>query len=377
MTLHARRSALIRTLRLALVRSNVGPARVMYAACYRAAAQAAVVLLRMRWPGGVSCVCLRGSASSHVLVPGVSDVDLFVVLRDEVGVDGHEAIQRWYARLAAICPLLDPHPWLLRWHDVETLYRENPSFRFRVFEGQQAFRTLYGTSRLGGLPALSRTETLLAHVFDLKSKLTYFNAFCLHDTDDALDEVRAEYMLFKLTLDFVRLAQTFGGGPDQFDRAVLCRQYVDGTLHLEKGLGIGDDAPLREFVAFVERNRLRRRFFRVSGGSRDRIEARVLRAGLELCVACWAHEDLGACDLLAVEHEHFYADGRFTPTDHPVRELPSDCLDDLAGVRQTIAEARAGGWHAVVPYKGLRVNLSHRTPGLGHCSVVSWPEQRR
>jgi hypothetical protein len=304
-------------------------------------------------------------------------VDLFVVLHDEVGSDGHEAMRQAYAHLAAWCPLLDPHPWLLRWRDVGALYRENPSFRFRVFEGRQAFRTIYGTPRLGSLPALSRPETALAHLFDLKSRLTYFNAVCLPAGADAFETCRAEHMLFKLTLDFVRLAHTRGGGPDLFDREEVCRQYVEGTLGLETVLGIDDDTLLRQFVAFVGEHRLRRSFFRKAGVDRDVLESRLLRACLDLCVAFWAHEDLRACDLLSVEHEHFYANGRFRPTGHPVRELPVGSLDDYAQLRRTVADGRAGGWHAVVRYRGLLVNLSHRDPGLGHCSVVAWPEETR
>src|SRR5512143_1071628 len=111
-------------LRLALIASNVGPLAAGYQLLYRLTALAAVALLRLRFPARFESVFLRGSLVSGPFVPAVSDIDLFFILRDTVPPKDHERAQMCYRRLAARLPVFDPYPWMLRWADVQKLYRE-------------------------------------------------------------------------------------------------------------------------------------------------------------------------------------------------------------------------------------------------------------
>lgn len=364
----ARHSPFVRALRLALLRSNRGPLNAIYRSLYRGAAAAVVSLLRLRFPAHLEAVFLRGSLAMDVLVPALSDIDLFFILRDSVSPEEHERLKVFYRRLASLAPVLDPHPWILRWSEVMKLYRENPSLRFRLMEGRQAFERVYGVDRLAELPEPAPADTALAQLFDLKTRLTYFNAFCLtRGFSDELESRRKEYMLFKLTVELARIDLFRSQGVSIFQRREIIRRILAVPQSLD-----GDEV-LRQFVAHTIRFRLRRSFFGARAIVADVVEERVLRWCLRLLRELYARGDIRGCPEVTAEHAHFYDGARFLPTGHPVRRVAETALADYVGLKQQVLESNAAGIDLVLEYDGVLINLGNADAALGHCTVVAAP----
>lgn len=366
----------VRALRLAALRSNVWPLSRTYAALYRVAAWAVVRSMRARFPSALEAVFLRGSLAMGLLVPAVSDIDLFFVLRDGMTPEEHERLRVFYRRLASAFPILDPHPWMLRWFEVCKLYDENPSLRFRVLEGRQAFQCVYGCDRLAELPAPGPEATAVAQLFDLKSRLTYFNAFCLTTTfTDELEARRKEYLLFKLTLELARIALFLSTGVSISQRRAIVDRFLAGEVGRPDFLEVGNAPRLREFVAYTTRFRLRRSFCRACGVPLDVLEGTLLPLCLSLLDRFYARSDIRACPDVAAEYEHFYAGGIFLPTGHVVQEAPETALGDYARLKQRVLAGHGAGIDTVLHYRGLLVNLSNADARLGNCTVVALPER--
>lgn len=361
---------MLRALRLGIVRSNVGPLAHAYAAAYRLAARLLAAALTARFPAAIESVLLRGSLTTELFVPALSDIDLFVVLRDQVAPAEHERVRDFYCRTARWLLLLDPYPWVLRWCDVEKLYRENPSLRFRALEGRESFECLHGANRLGDLPWPSPLEVELAHLSDLKSRLTYFNAFCLIRTcADELERRRREYMLFKLTLDMARLALFLSTGESIFDRGEILRRLTSAQGSESTFRPIGRDPVLSQLVLHTARYRLRRPFCGREFGL-EALEERVLRAALQMLADFHARPSIRACADLAVEPEHFYASDRFLPSGHAVRFVAAETMADYRDLKARVLAGNDEGIDTVLQTDGLWINLSNSDPRLGNCTVV-------
>lgn len=360
-----RHSALVRALRLAVLRSNHWPLSRIYEALYRGMATAVIALLRRRFPAHIEAAFLRGSLAMDVLVPALSDIDLFLVLNDGVSPEEHERLNVFYRRLAALAPVLDPHPWILRWCEVIKLQRENPSLRFRLMEGRHAFERLYGSDRLAELPEPSTAEAAVAQLFDLKTRVTYFNAFCLtRGFSDELEARRKEYMLFKLTVELARITLFLTE-----DIAVFRRSEIIRRILADRDLCA--DEILRRLVAHTARFRLRRSFCEAEAIAADSVEERVLKWCLRLLSQFYARDDIRTCPEVTVEHSHFYDDMLFLPTRRPLRLVSEAALADYAGLKRQVIEANAAGADLVLEYDGLLINLGNADAGLGHCTVVA------
>jgi len=365
-------------LRLALIASNVGPLTAGYRALYRLAALGGVAFLRRRFPVHFESVFLRGSTAADLFVPGVSDIDLFFILRDTVSPEEHEHVQVCYRQLAARLPVFDPYPWMLRWAEVQKLYRENPSLRFRVLEGRSAWKRMWGRDRFAELPPASAQAVAVAQLFDLKSRLTYFNQFFLVRADtDTLDRRRGEYQLFKLVLDLVRVTRFLSTGVSIFKREELIRYLCTGGAGPEQWLHLGDDQLLRDFVAHSRQFKLRWSFFATGRCTAADMEARLLRLCLDLLATLYARPEIVTATDLAVEHEHFYEDNRFLPTGHVVERVSEEALASYGRLKARVLAGNAAGLDTVLDYKGLLVNLSNADPRLGNCTVVRAPAAGR
>lgn len=364
----------VRALRLGIVRSNAGPLGRFYEALHRGATRAMTRTLRARFPAAIESVLLRGSLTMGLFVPGLSDIDLFVVLHDHVDPEEHEQVKELYRRTATWLRVLDPYPWVLRWCEVAKLYAENPSLRFRVLEGRQVFESLYGPNRLGELPAPTPLEEELAHLSDLKSRLTYFNAFCLTRTfTDELEARRREYMLFKLTLDLSRIALFLSTGRSLFHRMQVMHEFVDARPAGSQFATLARDEVLRDFVVHTARYRLRRSFC-VDGIALEDLEGRVLRACVAVLTEFHARPSIRHCPAVTQEQEHFYDAERFLPTGHRVRRIAGDSLRDYRALKQQVLAGNDIELDTVLEVNGLLVNLSNADPRLGNCTVVAQRE---
>lgn len=367
----------VRALRLGIVRSNAGPLGRAYLGLHRGVTRVMTWTLLARFPAAIESVLLRGSLTMGLFVPGLSDIDLFVVLHDHVGPEEHERIKELYRRTAAWLRVLDPYPWVLRWGEVAKLHGENPSLRFRVLEGRQVFESVYGPNRLGELPEPTPLEVELAHLSDLKSRLTYFNAFCLTRTfTDELEARRREYMLFKLTLDLARVALFLSTGESLFHRLEVMRRLVDAKPGNGVLAQLGQDDVLRAFVLHTARFRMRRSFCPTGGVALEDLEARVLRVCVDLLAEFHARPSIRDCAAVAEEQQHFYGEGRFLPAGHLVRRIASGSLADYRALKQQVLEGNDIELDTVLEAKGLLLNLSNADPRLGNCTVVAWRERQ-
>lgn len=361
----------VRRLRCAAVRANVGPLGAAARRAHRGLARAIVALLRGRFPGRIEAAYLRGSVTTSVFVPGISDVDLLLVLRDATSALEHERIQVAYRRLARWCLVLDRTPWILRRFEVEKLYRENPSLRFRALETRAAGHLVYGPDALGTLPALPPADVALAHLFELKTKLAYFNAFCLTDApDDALEALRREYLAFKMGLDLARASTFLATGESLFARDDVALRLLRAEIAAGPGLAPAEEGLLRSFVAHTRRWRLRRSFFDAELARREAIEGALLRWALATATRFYERPDVRASADLADEHEHVYAGGRFVPSGREVVLVPESSVADHGALRRRVLLESAAGRDVVLAWGELLVNLGNGDARVGHRTVV-------
>lgn len=310
---------------------------------------------------------MRGSGADGRVVPGISDVDLFFVLRDAVDADTHEAIQVRYRELAARWPILDDRPWILRASQVATLYRENPSLRFRVLETRTAGRPIHGSDPLASLPPASRGELALSLLFDVKTRLAYFSAFCLaQGYDDGLAARREEYLLYKLTLDLVRASVFLACGDAVFRRDELASRFRERSCAPDLTMSAWWE--LRALLERTRRTRLRRLFAR--GERADGLRSILLAWAIALAQRFYALPEIRTAPLLANEAEQFYDDGVFRPTGRRVVWLAAPDVASFATLREKVREANGRGRDAVVARGDLWINVSNADPGIGHCSIV-------
>ncbi len=347
----------------------MGPLGGLYGSIYRRVASATIAAIERAFPGCVESVYSRGSGADGRVVPGISDVDLFFVLSDTVDADTHEAIQVRYRDLAARWPILDDRPWILRSSQVATLYRENPSLRFRVLETRAAGRPVHGSDPLASLPPASRDELALSLLFDVKTRLAYFSAFCLVERpDDGLEARREEYLLYKLTLDLVRASLFLERGDAVFRRDELRSRFRDPSCAPD--LSTSAWWELRALLERTRRSRLRRTFAR--GERAEDLRSVLLAWTIALAERFYALPEIRSAALLANEAEQFYGDGVFRPTGRRVVWLaaPDVASSSFATLREKVGAANASGRDAVVARGDLWINLSNADPGIGHCSVV-------
>lgn len=330
-------------------------------------ASATVAAIEGGFPGCIESVYVRGSGADGRVVPAISDVDLFFVLRDSVDADTHEAIQVRYRELAARWPILDGRPWILRSSQVATLYRENPSLRFRVLETRAAGRPIHGRDPLASLPPASRGELALSLLFDVKTRLAYFSAFCLAEgADDGLEARREEYLLYKLTLDLLRASLFLERGDAIFPRGELGSRFLDRSCAPD--LTTSAWWELRALLERTRRSRLRRPFAR--GARADGLRSMLLAWAIALAERFYALPEIRTGTLLANEADQFYGDGVFRPTGRRVVWLAASDVASFATLRAKVRAANASGRDAVVARGDLWINLSNADPGIGHCSIV-------
>lgn len=351
------------------MQTNLGPLVAAYRGLYRGMAGIAVGMLRRHAPDAIETVYLRGSAADAP-VPGISDVDLFFVLRDDVDPIRHEAFKQAYRRLARACPVLDGAPWILRHADVATLFRSNPSLRFRVLETHASALRVLGPDALGGLPKPSEEELALALLFDLKTRFAYFSGFCLAEgLDDALEARRREHLRYKLSLDLTRAVLFLSDREVVFQRDALAGRLAESGFRSAAGLDPSEHREIATFVAHSRRFRLRRRFARNQAAD-NHLSGVLLRWALDLTQRFYAVPGLRTSELLREEADHVYHGDVFVPTGRPVVELPETLLADFPALRTEVRRATAGKRDGVLSYDSLRVNLSNVDPSIGHCSVV-------
>lgn len=374
--LHERSNA-ARMLRLCAVRANLPPLSWALAGVYRAAALAAERALRREQIASLEAVYLRGSAAIDEVVPGLSDLDFFLVLRDEVDPASHEELGRWWRGLAARNPLLEPDPWILRREELERLHRENPAVRFHLLEAREAWRLVLGHDLAAEIAAPDAPAVAQALIGDLELRLTYFNGLTFAaEHADRLQDARTEHLLYKLTLDLVRTVLYLRDGEVLLHRGRVASRFQSGEPGPSEWLGIGGDTVLRAFVAHTRRYRLRRSFLRPAGLHLDDLQARLLDLALAVLDRAYADPGFATLPVVAVEHEHFYDGDLFRPTGsrfHLVDHRPGR---PFAALRREVSDRLAEGVHTVVRTERLWANLANREPALGNCTVVRAPADR-
>lgn len=367
------RESVART-RRALIRARSPAIRSMSARGYRRTAAWVARHLKRRFPDDVVAIFLRRSVSMDFIVPGLSDIDLFFVVTEGTTPTRQEAVKVAYRRLARLLPILDPEPEVFRWTEVVDLHRENPGFRFRFEEGRETWQLLDGSDWREELPASTETEMAVAHAFDLKARLPYFNAYCLDDRNfDPLLPERREYLLFKLALDAARTARFCRTGQSVFPRNALAARITDEPDWT--GLPAFDDTRLRAFVAHTREHKLTTSFFPEDGqGERwTQLAPTVLEAALDVLETIYARPDVRAAQDVIAERTHFYSGGTCVATDRPTHFIPPAALTDFLRLGSLIQRTMDKGADVLVRYGDLWVNLSIQRPDLGNCTAVLHP----
>ncbi len=352
-------------MRLALVRSNAGPARRIYTGAYHLVAALAARILRARFPAHFDAIYLRRGLAMGFTVPGVSDVDLLFVLRPRVDAVRHEEIKVAYRRLARAFPVLDPEAEVFHWNDLLNLHAENPTFRFRLEEGRTTWRPMYGCDRRADIPHCGASSLSVAHTFDLKARLPYFSSyFFFGDERDPLLPTRREYLLFKLIVDSERTTRVRESRAPLFDRDQLALDLVAST-----------SAPpiVRSFLRHTMRYRLRRSFFGRGQSTESELALLVLRRTLSVLAEAYATPEVRDAPEVQAEREHFYGEQAFLPTGRPVVAFEGASTVTFEEWAAAVRANAARGAETVLRTDGLLVNLSLTDPALGNCSAVLPP----
>ena len=143
--------------------SAVPPLSWLYKAVYRALIAGVTWGLRRR-PEVLAIYLQRGCAKGEIQ-PGISDIDMAVVLRPGLErpdrpwwAQRFEHELPWYRSVARCTHLLDPALRTYREDRILEILRTRYNWQYRFTEGKQTWRLLYGRDYIAELPDLSVAE---------------------------------------------------------------------------------------------------------------------------------------------------------------------------------------------------------------------------
>lgn len=216
----------LRYVALVLVRSNVPPFTALYHWGYRVATHVLTWSLVRKCGPQINAIYLRRSLAMGASFPGLSDIDLLVILHDTVTAEQrHEVVAHW-DWLCRFFPLLDAHHEIFTVPELDKLIRVEPLFAFRLEEGRQTWKRLYGTDIFFRFPPITGAAYVEGAWAEIKLHWIFFRQIAAAPQPASpYEQIKQTYLLYKCLLAFARAELEAAGQPH------FCRPPVLAALH--------------------------------------------------------------------------------------------------------------------------------------------------
>lgn len=243
-------------LRRFVVRSSATPLVRVYRGIYRAVIALAGAIFR-RHRSVVAIYVWRGCATDD-FTPGVSDIDLLVVLED--GSDEKAAIQGEFRRMKAFSAgLVDYYPNLvLERSALFHRFRTAAAWRYRYLDGQRSSRLLHGEDVLRALPELALRERRGASYAEMNRWWLSFADRVRARGAGERDVLQDNVVCYKAVSELLALRRAFPSGDVGGPRAAALEGSADPLAARLRGLAAKrflaeDDRILDDTLAFLLR----------------------------------------------------------------------------------------------------------------------------
>lgn len=247
-------------LRRFVVATSIPPFKQLYIGVYRALIW--LVARRLyRHPDVLAVYITRGCGRGEI-VPGISDIDMRVIVRDGSGPPEYELFQNrleipggWYERLARATHLFEEHVSTCSVRGLLVKYRTRYHHQYRFMEGKLTWELLAGQDYVTELPAFHGEAFHGALYTEVQWWWQHFiNIFLVHP-ERARDPITRDSVCYRVLSDCLKAAAAMRTGEVSFLRAGALER---GKLLLTTGE--------REFIDQMQEMH-RRRF--LSGGDAD------------------------------------------------------------------------------------------------------------
>ena len=243
--------------------TSFGPFKSFYIALYRLVLW--WVAKELYKDPAIDAVYVRNGITRGEIVPGISDIDLLMILRDDVELppDAHldrqnlVAFAQRYKLLARQLPLLDENFYIVPAARLEEEYLTAYNWRYTLMVVRQTDGLLRGRDYIGELPDMPepiRRGALLSHI---EKRWMLFVENFLMRADSPKDGSARSSMCYRYCCDVLRLALDFRTGEQTLKRTGVVRRalpylegqdrtFADKLINLEERRFLADDETLVE-----------------------------------------------------------------------------------------------------------------------------------
>ncbi len=204
----------------------------------------------LRGSEGCESLYLSRGCSKQEIVPGLSDIDLIVVVRE--GPRGE--IERRFRFLQAVSGGLIPYDPAFVLTEAEMRYRweSTPLWRYRYQEGKENWRLLWGRDARALLPEMSEQERKASCVGEMNYWWVQFARFVLGDGPESRDTIVRNSICYKAVAEVLNARHTLRTGEHCYAKAEALRregsELARRLLQKAEGRFLGRDRKLEQAV---------------------------------------------------------------------------------------------------------------------------------
>ncbi|MGE5446159.1 MAG: hypothetical protein ACM3SR_16450 [Ignavibacteriales bacterium] len=165
----------------------------------------------------IKAAYLRRGGGKGEILPLLSDLD-FAVIEERMNEEDKKSLRRSYERLARATTVLDQS---LEVYDEEVIYKhyESKRRRYRIIEGKETWKLLYGKDYLSDLPALPLEELYGGIYNEITVWWTLFMWRLLQVQKNLSEEVIQNSVCYKAVSEILKMDLAFNHGVLTFSRS--------------------------------------------------------------------------------------------------------------------------------------------------------------
>ena len=212
-------------LQKAVLASSVGPIRILYEYLYRV-----IAVLTARTLGrdsAVQAVYLRRGCAKGEIVPGVSDIDLAAIVTP-YSRDAVRRILAVYDRFKRVWPILDE---TIDIYDESSFHRnvDRMAHRYRLAEGKETWKLLYGDDFLGDIPSLTIADMAGSIYRELQYWWALYSWQLLASHEARREPFRRNAISYKTVSELLKVRLALIGGELEFSRSRALKKARTGA----------------------------------------------------------------------------------------------------------------------------------------------------
>jgi len=194
----------------------------VYRWMYRSTIRMAVLLLRTC--RGIRAVYLIRGCSKKEITPGVSDIDLILIVNDDTGQRRH-AEKVFHTLQILTAGLIPYHPvFVMTQDELRYRWQTTPVWRYRFHEGKSNWSLLHGREALASLPAISGIERTTSCCAEMNYWWAQYCDFILQNAKYRDDFVMRNSLCYKAVAEVLNAQHALKTGEFCYSKAEALRR---------------------------------------------------------------------------------------------------------------------------------------------------------